>query len=358
MADADLIVGATADGASDPIVMVHNELLCFLQQRCRVLAHDDIVTICVNFYSLKEVDAARLSLESWAEKKRLPIRKGDDKDKCRKTLSDLLKLCLDPSVALPQFYAIDISRLPPVGVDHVDMSALLQELVVLRQGVQMVSQMQSEITLLKSLMTDHINASMSPQCVVSQASSGFGELSPIKGSGARRRVKERSGDLNDQVAGGSRRYSAVAAELIDSGGFQPVSRESSLKSTKLKVAGTTVDLKRQRSIRKVITGAAEHNTHMKVVNTVRSVDIFVSRLHPLTTVSEIIDSVNFAKGDLNVCEINVQKLKSKLEGVYSSFYIQIRVNADLLKRALDVFMNAEAWPTGVFVKRYFKPKNG
>ena len=355
MADVDPSV--TVDGATDPVLTVHNELLCFLQQRCRVLAHDDIITICVNFYSLKEVEAARLSLESWAEKKRLPIRKGDDKDKSRKTLSDLLKLCLDPSIALPQFYAIDISRLPPVGVDHVDISALLQELVALRQGVQMVSQMQSEMSLLKSLLTDHINASMPSQCVVSKASSWLDEFPSINGSGAHR-VNDQYGDLNDQVNGGRRRFSTVAAELEDSGGFKPFIKASTLKSSKLKVAGTTVDSQRQRSARKVITGAAENNTHMKVVNTVRSVDIFVSRLHPLTSVSEIIDSVNFAKGELNVCEINVQKLKPKLEGIYSSFYIQIRVDADLFKRALDVFMNAEAWPTGVFVKRYFKPKNG
>ena len=110
---------------------------------------------------------------------------------------------------------------------------------------------------------------------------------------------------------------------------------------------------------KVITGAAEHNTHMKVVNTGRYVDIFVSRLHPLTSVNEIIDSVNFAKGDLNVCEINVQKLKAKLEEVTLLFMFRhVLMLIYLSMLWIYMFINAEAWPIGVFVKRYFKPKNG
>jgi len=28
------------------------------------------------------------------------------------------------------------------------------------------------------------------------------------------------------------------------------------------------------------------------------------------------------------------------------------------KAALDLFASAEAWPLGVFVKRYFKPRHG
>ena len=29
-----------------------------------------------------------------------------------------------------------------------------------------------------------------------------------------------------------------------------------------------------------------------------------------------------------------------------------------MKRAIDLFLSAESWPEGVFVKRFFKPQNG
>ncbi len=86
--------------------------------------------------------------------------------------------------------------------------------------------------------------------------------------------------------------------------------------------------------------------------------MFVSRLHPTTTIEELNDSVNSVKGDIAVHEVICTQLKSRYEGMYKSFCVQIRVNGDQLKTALDLFMGAEAWPSGVFVRRYFKPQNG
>jgi len=49
--------------------------------------------------------------------KRLPKHRGGaDKDKIRKTMLDITKVCLDPAADLPMFYALDLARLPPVGV--------------------------------------------------------------------------------------------------------------------------------------------------------------------------------------------------------------------------------------------------
>jgi len=35
-------------------------------------------------------------------------------------LEDMLKIVLDPAIELPTFFAIELSRLPPVGVEHCD----------------------------------------------------------------------------------------------------------------------------------------------------------------------------------------------------------------------------------------------
>src|SRR5688572_10535908 len=45
---------------------------------------------------------------------------------------DIIKCCLDPTVTLPQFYAVDLSRLPPADVKNINMSSVLKELKSLR----------------------------------------------------------------------------------------------------------------------------------------------------------------------------------------------------------------------------------
>ena len=82
---------------------------------------------------------------------RPPAYKGTDKD--RKTVEGLLKLFLNPNIELLTFVAVDISRLPPVSVDHMDTSALLQELALLRSEVRATGTVRSELEEMKVVAT-------------------------------------------------------------------------------------------------------------------------------------------------------------------------------------------------------------
>ena len=57
-------------------------------------------------------------------------------------------------------------------------------------------------------------------------------------------------------------------------------------------------------------------------------------------------------------EIQCLSLKPKFEGLYASFHVSLRVDSADFSRAITLLMNADLWRAGVFVKRYFKPKNG
>ena len=74
------------------------------------------------------------------------------------------------------------------------------------------------------------------------------------------------------------------------------------------------------------------------------------------TDSELIDSVNSVKGDLKVIDVKCNQLRSKYKDLYSSFHVAVTVNVECFKPAIELFSTAEAWPIGVFVKRYFKPR--
>jgi len=50
------------------------------------------------------------------------------------------------------------------------------------------------------------------------------------------------------------------------------------------------------------------------------------------------------------CNVTCTKLHSKYEHLYSSYHVAISVDTADMKRVVDVFMSADVWPCGVFVK--------
>lgn len=75
---------------------------------------------------------------------------------------------------------------------------------------------------------------------------------------------------------------------------------------------------------------------------------------------EVKDCVQMIIADnaISAAEITCESLKPKIEGLYASFYVAVRVDSVIMSHAIEVLMNADYWPKGVFIKRYFKPKNG
>jgi len=140
-------------GTSAPI---QSELLCFVRDKCKIIPFDDLLKLCCDFYSDEEIGEARRNILDWHK---LPKRRGDDKS--RSTMEDILKCMLDPAVALPVFYAVDLARLPPTNASQCDMSAVLQELQALRSEVRGMKQMQKEITDLRA----ELNTLQSQRCI-------------------------------------------------------------------------------------------------------------------------------------------------------------------------------------------------
>jgi len=104
---------------------------------------------------------------------------------------------------------------------------------------------------------------------------------------------------------------------------------------------------------KRVTGTSATNSHVKAVKTVCTVDVFVSRLHPNTACSELTDVFLIVSSRLAL--VVSQFLRLVYESLYSSFHVAISVDSENFTKALDVYMSPESWPSGVFVKRFFKP---
>jgi len=53
-------------------------------------------------------------------------------------------------IKFPTYVAVDIARLPPVDVEHVDLTALLKEMMLLRSEVRSIGSLQEELDEVKS----------------------------------------------------------------------------------------------------------------------------------------------------------------------------------------------------------------
>jgi len=125
--------------------------MCFLQQKSNVLLFDDLVTIVADYYTNDEVKSAVSSVREYIDTK-IPAYKGEDKDK--KTVANLLKIVLNPEMNLPSYVAVDTARLLPVDVEHLHVSVLLKEMMLLRSEVCSLGTLRVELQELKSKLKE------------------------------------------------------------------------------------------------------------------------------------------------------------------------------------------------------------
>lgn len=339
--------GSETAEKTQSMVPQRSELLCFIKDKQRSIAFDDLAKICLDFYREDEIITARNKLEFVIADYdvRLPKRQGTNK--LRSTMDDMFKVLLNPSVRTPDFYALDLSRLPPVDLTHCDASAILLELQGLRREVRELRSIKDEVDNMKQNfkefhnMRDEINeVKQTVIDLVQSTTSSPEEYPPI----ARNHTiqvgsLESAGSLTHNVRTSVSKnqdkalYSHIAAQL----------KPDAIKTSK--------------PVIKSVIGNSEVNKCVKAVMTTRTVDVFVSRLHPTTKDAELIDSVKSIVSNFKIFDVTCDKLMSKFKELYSSYHIQIRVDRADFKNAIDIFMSPAAWPTGVLVRRYFKPKN-
>ena len=268
----------------------YNELLCFLQQKSKVMVFEHLVAICTKFYSADEVKKAHSTLSKYVTQ-RLPIHKGGDKEK--KTLMDMLKACLDPTVKLPVFSAVCIARLPPVGIDHVDIGALLQELTMLRDEVRAVSQLREEIGELRACMhslTQHqrataVNISSSEPMVSDAVKNLQVDMAKLRDN---LQVFTAHQEIAEVSALSSGKFSAKNTHQTDRppGGHsahsaEPVNRSAAQVLEQAIQSGALTN--KPHSFRSTMVIGRKTGSSLKAVHTCRTDDIFLLWLEPDTT---------------------------------------------------------------------------
>ncbi|KAJ2937418.1 hypothetical protein O0L34_g18604 [Tuta absoluta] len=116
--------------------LVVDELLSFLQNKIDVVNEDTLCQICVSAFSAADIQKSKeLLFASIPTDKRNIRRKKAGKE--HRNIEDIISLLkgVDPEI-IPVFVARDLHKLPPVTFDHVDVTSLLRDIVLLQTAVQ------------------------------------------------------------------------------------------------------------------------------------------------------------------------------------------------------------------------------
>jgi hypothetical protein len=329
---------------------VKSEILCFIADKGRVLAFDQLVKICADFYKEEEILAARQVFDGVGT--RLPKRQGPNK--LRSTVEDIVKVVLNPSVDLPEFHATNLSRLPPVDITHCDTAAILKELQGLRAEVREIRQLQAEVQVLRSKMQDfdtlreELGAVRSNAVVVSRKVDDlWAELTAVK----------------NQVDQQHNQSLLLAEPHVNA---SPVEFDSKVqKPTAAQVVAAAVKSGALKSTVRRATKVAYGNAAVSKLQTARTkklVHLFVTRLDPDTTCDDVtscvIDSVSESLNfSLNKDNIKCEQLKTKFN-TYASFRVSAAVDEPMKNSVIDLLMSGNGWPVGVLVRRFFYNRNG
>ena len=109
------------------MTVIINELLCYMLCKIDIIPIDVLVKLVGENFSDDDVEAAKGILgEHVDESVRTGNRRGQNKKKMN--LDDIAKMLIEcDRVQLPKFVALDLSKLPPITVDCIDVSALMRK---------------------------------------------------------------------------------------------------------------------------------------------------------------------------------------------------------------------------------------
>lgn len=326
---------------------MRNELLYFVQNKCHALAMDNIVNICAEFYNCSEIDAARVLLAEHSGRRLSKPKGGTDKEKRDRTMVDIVKTCVDPDIALPLFYSLDMARIPSVGVEHIDVSALVQEVAALRAEVRSFAAARLEIADIRASLSA-IGASIpaaSPdnQEVASSSLPSTGDT-----------------DLGIATPASAQSITTRAPAHQKTGLVTSIGQSYADKAEVLRATGMA-SIPQDQNARKPkpspVIGRSTGTSRVKAVVTKRQIDMFVSRLSPDTDDVDVLACVMNVMSDRYCDNVKCNRLQSKHEDLYSSYHVAVTVDSMHMRHAIELLNNPDHWPEGLIARRYFRPKS-
>ena len=278
----------------------------FFKINVKFLPFDNLINVYVNFYSWNEVALAK-SLISERYKNRMPKHNSPNREKSKETLTDLLRIDLDPSADLPVFYVTKLSRLPPVGVKHVDIAALLQQVSALRNEVRSLTLAHAEIREIHSTIHRLEHTSLHA------TRPAFSNL-----NSSMQLTADESGMVTPASGEQGPTFASNVINGVQDGSISVLNKKPS----------------QQGKVKSVI--GKGHDKKLLAVSALRKVELFVTRLEPGTTIAKVEETQSEVINNDDDLKNNVINVKcEQLETRYNSnalFHISVATYASYFAR--------------------------
>lgn len=123
-----------------------NELLCFMTNYSNSIPENDIVKICVNFYDNQDIEAARrLLFDTYVgDKNKLVLRTDGENDAMNILLTMYQLITTSDEGDISKFVASDLSKIPTVTPQNVDLMTLFRDFNLMRHKVEALSRNTNE----------------------------------------------------------------------------------------------------------------------------------------------------------------------------------------------------------------------
>ncbi|KAJ8714562.1 hypothetical protein PYW07_004679 [Mythimna separata] len=116
--------------------------------------NESIIRVCLSAFSEPDIEEAKtLLFESVTTSQRKKSRRRDGK--MQRDLEDIICLFkeIDPDV-IPTFVARDLQKLPPISFDHIDVTKLLKDIMLLRSEIQGIKEKYASVDLVEAIRLD------------------------------------------------------------------------------------------------------------------------------------------------------------------------------------------------------------
>lgn len=361
--------------------IVANELLAFLQQKLDVMDEISAVQICVSNFSEDDIAAAKRLLFTVLNKADQMVSRR--RDGTKKSVQDIITLFkeTDPD-DVPTFVAKDLNKLPPVTFDHVDVTSLLKDIVVLKASLadvkrqldasqNIVADLRKELVDLRNAVT--ISGSLTPsasnvnmrrgagldlsfasavlmssprptaesaECVVSAPRSSVPPPPPSAAPPCIAARVDRPDPVHvTAVPAKQRRNKNNVAICAAAAPSQPLPE---VRPSQADDGFITVQRKKNRRIIKNRCGKAAVEPTAPLRAAKPNTPVYISRLHYTTKAEDIVD---YVRQKIKYTP-RVQKLESRRNVNFLAFVVRIP------NCFLHLVMDENFWPQGVVFRRF------
>ena len=371
---------ASKDKSTQPTLLEHNEMLCFLQNRLKQVPADTLIKLSVEFYSGDEITSAKkLLFAKLQTERRMISRQGPEK--ATHDVHDIVRILLEQQPGTgPVFAASNLSNLPPLGLNNADVLKLLKEIESMKANINALCSSQSEIvqsqTMVMSLLNsktqppvaeshlDEVTNSAEEQSDEEQDDSAYDERSD-GAQGDDESEKSDSGSKDTmgalaapQTKGRPTQSTRVYYSTVVRNGSPAVQpKQTARTKSNHKPAGANPTShkfpKRGDGANDVVIGrgrisalkASNHKNGSKTKTSQmkQCIGVFVTRLKPWVTAQQVQQSLLSSTG----IKVHPNRLETKYD-TYASFLIRCNNNVR------NTLLNADIWDSGTLLKPYYQ----